>query len=761
MKKNALIILAFLLTIGFAYSQATGFPIANKPLGGSIGTAATTVDKYTIFNINQTTASQILTIPKLTNAVAGKIIYINNTGTVLFNLFPYGDIDTTAGMILRWEGLRWSLCGKGTTASGINPTSGYLPVNTSGTSTDSYLSQDATYLYLANNKTFSSINLRANLSLGTGSAAKLAWSHVESGYVTINNTNLSANHTAYIELDAPYLKFTQYTPSPLLYIDSSNNIVPSLLSQIADTVISNEYFKFKKYNISVSDTVLVADSGIVKYKILSPTDTSSLSDRIDLKADITGGTMLQGAGVYVLPSRVDNGNGTVTLGSGQYAFDTIADGTGPAFRYTIAGSTYSFTDSVTNYVVANYNGGSPTITVVTSTSTINNTTTVPILTVFRIGTHLDMLSWGEPAKASDGKMLRRMVRTERFAREPGGLEIGVNYGRGVTSTAGVVWNGLHQNTLAAFNTHISTDSFRLYSHVASVFTKSNITQFNNTQYDDGTALQTLTNNHYAVNWIFRTVNDNQAEMLSVLGTGDYTLAEAEASLVPSVLPAEINATSILIGRIIVKKSDTTATLIQSEFEHHFGSELPSDHATLSNLSWTSSGHTDGVNSIAGFNGSGTATIFTKSTVAQINAGSPGDTTSFMTPARLKASQYSNWSKEFIFDGQGSVIATGQYISKNVDRNVSITGWKIFEESATPVSSTIDVSLWKDTYANYPPTSADTVNYWQRPTLTAETKNQVTFATPIIATKGDEIVPYINNNTGAIRIKIVLIGIIEN
>lgn len=173
----------------------------------------------------------------------------------------------------------------------------------------------------------------------------------------------------------------------------------------------------------------------------------------------------------------------------------------------------------------------------------------------------------------------------------------------------------------------------------------------------------------------------------------------------------------------------------------------------------------GLTGATGSAGSVGATGVTGSTGSNGSNGSSGATgatgptgTTPMTSNEYAAVQ--NWSKEFIFDGQGSVIATGAYTSKNIDRNITITSYKIFEESATPVSSTIDISLWKDTYANYPPTSADTVRYWQRPTLTAQSKNTVTFATPLTATKGDEIRPYINNNTGAIRIKLILIGTIQ-
>ena len=44
--------------------------VANLATGGAIGTAATTVDIKTTFNINQTTANQTLTLPVPTNTTA-------------------------------------------------------------------------------------------------------------------------------------------------------------------------------------------------------------------------------------------------------------------------------------------------------------------------------------------------------------------------------------------------------------------------------------------------------------------------------------------------------------------------------------------------------------------------------------------------------------------------------------------------------------------------------------------------------------------
>lgn len=60
--------------------------IANLPTGGSIGTAATTVDRFSVFIINQTTAGQTITIPSPTDTSLSDVQEIVNVGTAMFIL---------------------------------------------------------------------------------------------------------------------------------------------------------------------------------------------------------------------------------------------------------------------------------------------------------------------------------------------------------------------------------------------------------------------------------------------------------------------------------------------------------------------------------------------------------------------------------------------------------------------------------------------------------------------------------------------------
>ena len=80
---------------------------------------------------------------------------------------------------------------------------------------------------------------------------------------------------------------------------------------------------------------------------------------------------------------------------------------------------------------------------------------------------------------------------------------------------------------------------------------------------------------------------------------------------------------------------------------------------------------------------------------------------------------------FLIDGGGSVLATG--IARGcleVSYNCTLTAARLF---ANAVGSVV-IDIWKDTYANYPPTVADTITAAAKPTLSAANKSQDTTLT---------------------------------
>jgi hypothetical protein len=82
---------------------------------GALGTAAATVDIYTAFTVNQSTASQTITIPTPTGAagiVTGRVIYISNIGSVSFTLLTGGaTMNPASTATLVYNGSAWTFAG--------------------------------------------------------------------------------------------------------------------------------------------------------------------------------------------------------------------------------------------------------------------------------------------------------------------------------------------------------------------------------------------------------------------------------------------------------------------------------------------------------------------------------------------------------------------------------------------------------------------------------------------------------------------------
>ena len=83
---------------------------------------------------------------------------------------------------------------------------------------------------------------------------------------------------------------------------------------------------------------------------------------------------------------------------------------------------------------------------------------------------------------------------------------------------------------------------------------------------------------------------------------------------------------------------------------------------------------------------------------------------------------------FHFGNASDVITTGEKksVRREVKKGGTITGWTIL--SLDDTSGSIALDIWKDTYANYPPTVADTITAAAKPSITTATKNTSTTLT---------------------------------
>lgn len=114
-------------------------------------------------------------------------------------------------------------------------------------------------------------------------------------------------------------------------------------------------------------------------------------------------------------------------------------------------------------------------------------------------------------------------------------------------------------------------------------------------------------------------------------------------------------------------------------------------------------------------------IIVRSTVpARLAVGNEGELLVVRSsPAQGVAWEVQNGTLNFIIDGGGAVITTGEKGHLIVDFAATILAVTMLGDQ----SGSIVVDIWKDTYANYPPANADSITASAVPTISGATKSQ--------------------------------------
>lgn len=299
-------------------------------------------------------------------------------------------------------------------------------------------------------------------------------------------------------------------------------------------------------------TVSLANPGAV--------DTNDIVDAAVTRNKLDEATVFFSGGMSCEPTYTDNGDNTITIDSCTVSLWDNADFEGLPRLCTMDVATLTLNVNATNYIVVNYNSGTPEFQVITDVSLITESDVVPVLTIYDSAGYLHTLNWDAMGVGLSNKLHQRLVKTNRYAYESG-LTLtptGLNF----TLSSGVVWYGAKAQTLEAV---VSTTDTVL--RVAPNGTVASVTALDNTNYYSGNTLTTLTANRYAVNWVYRGVED-QKHVYIMLGSGDYTLTQAiEAT--PPAAPALVSSHAVLSAKVIIQKSATSVTSVQSAFTAAF------------------------------------------------------------------------------------------------------------------------------------------------------------------------------------------------
>lgn len=109
--------------------------------------------------------------------------------------------------------------------------------------------------------------------------------------------------------------------------------------------------------------------------------------------------------------------------------------------------------------------------------------------------------------------------------------------------------------------------------------------------------------------------------------------------------------------------------------------------------------------------------------------------------------------EFLIDGAGSAIATGEKGHLKVDFACTITGaWLLAAESGS-----IKIDIWKDTYANFPPTNTDSICGGNEPEISSAQKDEDTTLTSwtTAISAGDILAFNVDSCTTITRVTVIL------
>lgn len=285
------------------------------------------------------------------------------------------------------------------------------------------------------------------------------------------------------------------------------------------------------------------------------------------------------------PSFVDNGDGTATIGTCQVLLYSTIDFTGEISLYNISGTILSFTDNSEEYIVIDYNAGTPIFTKTTNEDSINGSNQVEIFVVWRQATTLHSLSFDAAGQGLSNKSERAMLHTERYkVDESGGLAITESVTpnpRTIIISQGRVYTGAMRQTVSGFNS--SVDKMTFVYNVGGVWTYTDNLVYNNTQYDNGTNLVTMNPNKWTVAWFYRSIGDVK-QTFYVMGTNEYpNQAQAEASEMPRTdIPVLLQNHCLLVGRASIKKSSTSG-IMTSVFGVMFMGSTVINHNDTANL----------------------------------------------------------------------------------------------------------------------------------------------------------------------------------
>lgn len=284
----------------------------------------------------------------------------------------------------------------------------------------------------------------------------------------------------------------------------------------------------------------------------------------------------------------DNGDGTINITNGEAILRKLSSSTSELVQFSFSGvNNLVLTNNAVNYVILSYNDGTPIISSVLSIVDFDCLSKSIICTVTRENNFLNIVNASYQNIDSNRKYRRLLLEVEPFNKTNNGGVLG-STNLNLIVSAGAYYYGLNKLSFDNFDTSVSGNDNQnvfnyYYKNSSNAWVRIvNSKIIDNLQYNSATGLTTLSNNRFKVDWVY-IINNNPSRLAVVYGQFEYgSQAEAEAEPIPSDLPPSIQGVGVLLGKAIVKKSQTTITIINYT-KSTFQTSPSSNHNELPDL----------------------------------------------------------------------------------------------------------------------------------------------------------------------------------
>jgi len=314
---------------------------------------------------------------------------------------------------------------------------------------------------------------------------------------------------------------------------------------------------------------------------------SSLHDHIKTMQDVINHVWSAG-GCGTGFDVTEVGDGTINITAGSAVLRSTDSPHGELNGYALDAVTgMTFVDGKTNYILADYNAGSPELLSTDNLALVfGDQTTTIIYAVNRLGTALNIVDF----RSSNVDFIRKNnIKTAQVygTEHASGALIADLGSQEFSVTAGSFYLLNSNTTTPALDTSVAGVFEYVYSDGSSGWTRvASSTAINGDYYDDGSGtLAEIGNAKFGAHFVYCVLN-TPSHYKVVYGTGSYSsLAEAQAVGVPSDLPTDLDvlSTAEFIGKIITKKSTTAFEDIQSPYTEILQTALATTHNAMAGL----------------------------------------------------------------------------------------------------------------------------------------------------------------------------------